>query len=77
MDLDKSIVDLLREMTRLHGSLRAWRSSVYDVFNDARVFNSTPEAGQRWMVIVGALVDSDKTAFPELLGKDYLLSVQP
>jgi hypothetical protein len=69
MDVERSVVELLREMTRLPGALKAWRAPVYDVLNDARVFNSTPEAGEKWKPIVGALIDTDKTAFPELLGE--------
>jgi len=40
-----------------------------DVFNDARFFNCSPEAAQKWKPLVRALVDTDKTVFPDLLAK--------
>ena len=63
------IVEILQELTRVPAALKAWRGVVSDTLNDTRVFNSSPAAGVLWKPVVTALVDTDKSAFPELLGE--------
>ncbi|EIN14374.1 hypothetical protein PUNSTDRAFT_140678 [Punctularia strigosozonata HHB-11173 SS5] len=70
-DADDTVVNIIHEMTRIQGSLKVWRGPVMETLADNRVFNSTPNGGACWQPIVAALVDFDKTAFPELLGKVY------
>lgn len=69
MDIEVHIVEILQELTRVPAALKAWRGVVSDTLNDTRVFNSTPAAGVSWKPVVAALVDTDKSAFSELLGE--------
>ena len=68
IDLDETTLDIIKELSRIPAAARAWRPTVVDVFNDARFFNCSPEAAQKWRPLVRALVDTDKTVFPDLLG---------
>ncbi|KAF8167553.1 Dopey, N-terminal-domain-containing protein [Crassisporium funariophilum] len=69
MDVDSTITTILQEMTRIPAALKSWRTPVIDLLNDNRLFNCNPEDALSWRSIVKVLYDSDKTAFPELLGK--------
>ncbi|KAI0660570.1 Dopey, N-terminal-domain-containing protein [Cubamyces menziesii] len=69
LDLEDDIVAIIREMTRISVAVKAWRTPVVESLNDNRCFNSTAEAGEKWMPMVKSLFDTDKTALPELLGK--------
>ena len=68
LDLEDDIVAIIREMTRISVAVKAWRTPVVESLNDNRCFNSTAEAGEKWMPMVKSLFDTDKTALPELLG---------
>lgn len=69
MDVDNSVVDIIKEMARIPAALKAWRAPVTDLLSDNRLFNSNAEAAVKWKPVVKALFDVDRTAFPELLGK--------
>lgn len=69
IDLDETTLDIIKELSRIPAAARAWRPTVADAFNDARFFNCSPEAAQKWRPLVRALVDTDKTVFSELLGR--------
>lgn len=69
MDVDGVILSILKEMTRMPNTLKAWKTPVIDLFNDSRLFSSLPEEAESWKPIIKSLFDSDKTAFPELLCK--------
>lgn len=69
IDLDETTLDIIKELSKIPAAARAWRPTVADVFNDARFFNCSPEAAQKWRSLIRALVDTDKTVFPDLLGR--------
>ncbi|OBZ78644.1 Protein dopey-1 [Grifola frondosa] len=69
LDIEDNILAIVREMTRIGAAVKAWRGPILDVLNDNRCFNSTPDAGGRWKPMIKSLVDTDKTALPELLSK--------
>jgi hypothetical protein len=55
-------------MTRIPSAFKAWRSPVAELLNDNRLFNGSPDTAEMWKPIIKSLFDTDKTAFPELLG---------
>ncbi|EPT03457.1 hypothetical protein FOMPIDRAFT_1058702 [Fomitopsis schrenkii] len=69
LDIDDQVLTILQEMTRIGAAYKAWRGAVTDVLNDNRCFNSSPEAGGKWRVMVKALFDADKAALSDLLAK--------
>ncbi|KAI0639909.1 Dopey, N-terminal-domain-containing protein [Trametes polyzona] len=69
LDLDDEIIAIIREMTKISVAVKAWRTPVAESLNDNRCFNSTAEAGEKWLPMIKSLFDTDKTALPELLGK--------
>jgi hypothetical protein len=69
MEIDDSVVQMVRELARIPASLRTWRGPVAELLSDNRVFNSNSDAALNWKPIIKTLFDTDKTAFPELLGK--------
>jgi hypothetical protein len=69
LDVDDTIVIIIREVTRIPPALKAWRTPVADLLSDNRFFNGNAEEAGKWKPVIKALFDTDKTAFPELLGK--------
>src|ERR1700722_17017986 len=69
LDLDDTMIDIVREMTKIPPALKAWRGPVTELLNDNRFFNSNAETAAKWKIVMKALFDTDKTAFPELLGE--------
>ncbi|TFY63318.1 hypothetical protein EVJ58_g3324 [Rhodofomes roseus] len=69
LDIDDKVLSILQEMTRIGAAYKAWRGAVTDVLNDNRCFNSSPQAGGKWRVMVKALYDVDKAALSDLLAK--------
>jgi hypothetical protein len=69
MEIDDTIVRIVRELARIPAALKAWRGPVTELLNDSRVFSSSSDAAINWKPIIKALFDTDKIAFPELLGK--------
>ncbi|KAF8913192.1 Dopey, N-terminal-domain-containing protein [Gymnopilus junonius] len=69
MDIDPIVIQILLEMTKLPVALKAWKSPVFELLNDNRVFNCSPGDAAKWLPIVKVLYDTDKTAFLDLLGK--------
>ncbi|KAJ3545543.1 hypothetical protein NM688_g5613 [Phlebia brevispora] len=69
LDVDETILSVLREMTRIGTAMKAWRGPIVDILNDNRCFNSTPEAGKKWRIVIKMLFEHDKTALTELLSK--------
>jgi hypothetical protein len=67
MDVDQTVLAIIREMARIPAALKAWRNPVTDLLNDNRLFNCNADAAEHWKPIVKTLFDADKTAFPELL----------
>lgn len=73
LDVDDTIVAIIREMSRIPGAIKTWKTPVIELLNDNRLFNSNPDVAEKWKPIVRALYDSDKTAFPELLSTIFFL----
>ncbi len=69
LDVDSSVLAVLRETTRIPAAIRAWRVPIVDMLNDNRCFNSSPSAGKEWKQLVKLLYETDKTAITELLGE--------
>lgn len=69
LDIEDDIIAIIREMTRINVAVKAWRPPVYDTLNDNRCFNSSADAGEKWMPMIKSFFDTDKTALPELLGE--------
>ncbi|KIJ66430.1 hypothetical protein HYDPIDRAFT_26778 [Hydnomerulius pinastri MD-312] len=69
LDLDSTVVEIIREMTRIPPALKVWRAPVIDILYDNRVFNSNSAVATKWKSIIKALFDSDKTSFGELLSR--------
>jgi hypothetical protein len=68
LDVDDIILDLVKELSKVQAAARAWRTPVYEAFNDNRFFNCSPEVAMKWRPIVLALMEADKTVFSDLLG---------
>ncbi|KDQ63058.1 hypothetical protein JAAARDRAFT_53285 [Jaapia argillacea MUCL 33604] len=69
LDVDPTVLDLVREMTKIPAALKAWRGPVTDVLNDNRFFNSTSQSAQKFRPIIRALFDVDRASVGELLNK--------
>ena len=69
MEIDDAIIQIIRELAKTPAALKTWRGPITELLNDSRVFNSTSDAAIKWKPIIKILFDTDKTAFPELLGK--------
>lgn len=67
MDVDQTILSIIREMTKIPVAIKAWKTPVTELLSDNRLFNCTADAAEHWKPIVKTLFDTDKTAFPELL----------
>lgn len=67
MDTDNVVISILQEMARAPSTLRAWKTPVIELFNDARLFSCLPNEAETWKPIIKSLFDQDRTAFPELL----------
>ena len=61
-------MEIIRELTKIAHALKAWRGPVIDLLNDNRFFTCHAEVGHKWKPVIKALFDTDKAAFPELLG---------
>lgn len=69
MEIDDAVVQIVRELSKIPAALKTWRGAVTELLNDNRVFNSNADVAFKWKPVIKALFDTDKTAFPELLGK--------
>ncbi len=68
MDVDQNIIKIVLEMSRLPAALKAWRPPISELLNDNRLFNCHSDIASKWVPIVKALFDADKSALSELLG---------
>ncbi|KAH8835109.1 Dopey, N-terminal-domain-containing protein [Flagelloscypha sp. PMI_526] len=69
MDVDLSVVAIIREIARIAMALKTWRALVVEMLNDNRLFSCPAETAAVWRPIIKSLFDADKTAFSELLTK--------
>lgn len=67
--VDKAVLTLLREMTKIPPAVKSWRLPIGDAFNDNRFFKIKPEDSATWKPLVRALFDSDKERLIDLLGR--------
>jgi hypothetical protein len=74
LDVDPSVLAILRETTRIPAAIKTWRGPIVDILNDNRCFNSSPGAGKEWKQLVKQLFETDKAALTELLGEFYCIS---
>ncbi|KAI5120784.1 hypothetical protein M0805_002411 [Coniferiporia weirii] len=68
-DVDDIFVAIMEQMSKIPAAVKSWRNPATDVFNDNKLFSATPGAGLKWRGILKTLIDADKSAFSELLGK--------
>jgi hypothetical protein len=73
MDVDSTILVMIREMAKIPSSIKAWKAPVIELLNDNRLFTCTSEAAKQWRPIVKSLFEIDKTSFTELLGTVLLM----
>ncbi|TFY67972.1 hypothetical protein EVG20_g3733 [Dentipellis fragilis] len=71
LDIDPVVLDILREMSHISAAIKSWRNPVLDILNDNRFFNGPPQGGSDFQPIARSLIDTDKSAFSELLSKVY------
>lgn len=69
MEIEEPIVAMIREMTRIPSTLKAWKPVVIEVLNDNRLFSAQSATAEKWKLIIRALFEADKTGFTDLLGK--------
>ncbi|PWN52444.1 hypothetical protein IE53DRAFT_367211 [Violaceomyces palustris] len=69
LEIDPYCLSVLAEMTRLPGTLKAWRTTVADAFLDPRFFTISPASSKTWGPIVYSLMAADKEKLSELIGK--------
>ncbi|KAL1409508.1 hypothetical protein Q8F55_003491 [Vanrija albida] len=67
--VDNTVLNLLREMTKIPPAVKSWRLPIGDAFNDNRFFKIKPEDSATWKPLVRALFDSDKERLVDLLGR--------
>ena len=65
-----SILSLLYQISKLPSATKIWRRDVLDLFNDPRIFHSTPVMLARgWQPLIRQLVLADKERMTELLSR--------
>jgi len=68
LDIDPTVLAMIREMAKIPATIKAWKTPVIEILNDNRLFNCSPDSARQWSPIVRTLFETDKAAFPELLG---------
>ncbi|KAJ1042716.1 hypothetical protein NDA10_004674 [Ustilago hordei] len=67
--VEPSVLVVLSELVRMPGSVKAWRSTVADLFNDARFFSIRLHQAERFKPIILALMSQDKERLMDLLAR--------
>ncbi|SOV04019.1 uncharacterized protein UDID_07322 [Ustilago sp. UG-2017a] len=67
--VESSVLAVLSELVRMPGSVTAWRSTVADLFNDARFFSIRLHQAERFKPIMLALMSQDKERLMDLLAR--------
>ncbi|SPC64545.1 related to DOP1 - strong similarity to developmental regulatory gene, dopey (dopA) [Ustilago sp. UG-2017b] len=67
--VESSVLAVLSELVRMPGSVKAWRSTVADLFNDARFFSIRLNQAERFKPIMLALMSQDKERLMDLLAR--------
>ncbi|KAK0564187.1 hypothetical protein OC844_001830 [Tilletia horrida] len=70
LDVDFSVIQLSREMAKLPGTVKTWRSTIGDAFADNRFFTVASRAdADEWAPLIFSLMTQDKERLIELIGK--------
>lgn len=69
LEVEPHVVALLSELVRMPGTVKAWRSTVGDLFGDARFFSMGISSATRWKPIVVALLTQDKERLADVLAR--------
>ena len=69
LEVESSVLAVLSELVRMPGSVTAWRSTVADLFNDARFFSIRLDQAERFKPIMLALMSQDKERLMDLLAR--------
>ncbi|PWZ01195.1 hypothetical protein BCV70DRAFT_199555 [Testicularia cyperi] len=67
LEVDASVLEVISEVVRMPGAVKAWRSSVGELFGDSRFFSMSISSAEHWRPVVLALMTQDKERLPELL----------
>ena len=68
LDVDSTILLIIREMSQLSSVLKVWRGVVSEIVNDNRFFGCSPENEVGFRPIVQAWIKADKSALAEVVG---------
>ncbi|GAC75835.1 dopey and related predicted leucine zipper transcription factors [Moesziomyces antarcticus T-34] len=74
LQVEPHVVALLSELVRMPGTVKAWRSTVGDLFGDARFFSMGVSSATRWKPIVVALLTQDKERLADVLARVSMAS---
>ncbi|CAD6893213.1 unnamed protein product [Tilletia laevis] len=70
LDVDHSVIRLSREMAKLPGTVKTWRSTIGDAFADNRFFTVASRSdADEWAPLIFSLMNQDKERLIELIGK--------
>jgi len=70
LDVDFSVIRLSREMTRLPGTVKTWRSTIGDAFADNRFFTVGSRAdAEEWAPLIFSLMNQDKERLVDLISR--------
>ncbi|KAE8270920.1 hypothetical protein A4X09_0g1426 [Tilletia walkeri] len=70
LDVEHSVIRLSREMAKLPGTVKTWRSTIGDAFADNRFFTVASRAdADEWAPLIFSLMNQDKERLVELIGK--------
>ena len=75
--MDRTILLILLEMSRIPSATKFWRLQTGDAFNDVRFFRTPHDLSQLWKPLLCALFSSDKESFGELLGMSSIRFSSP
>jgi hypothetical protein len=74
MEIEEKVIAIVLELSRITAAIKAWKPVITDLLFDNRFFNANSVIALKWRPIIKAYLDSDKTAFPELLCMYFDLS---
>ncbi|TKY89065.1 hypothetical protein EX895_001596 [Sporisorium graminicola] len=69
LEVDVSVLAVVSELVRMPGTVKAWRSTVADIFGDGRFFSMPLAKARCWQPIILALMTQDKERVVDLLAR--------
>lgn len=69
LEVEPSVLAVLSELVRMPGTVKTWRSTVADLFNDARFFSIPLQQAERFKPVILALMTQDKERLIDLLAR--------